>query len=170
MQPAFQRGPSKGPSVAETTLIRRFQEKAPVDLDGVANALGIKVYTDDLGTISGILRKDKKLGGDSGYVILVNKNHPLNRQRFTVAHEIGHFILHRDMGDEIRDDEFYRALPGPLETEANAFAADLLMPWNLIRRGQDAGHSSLYDLARHLGVSQQALAYRLGLPWDQDWK
>jgi Zn-dependent peptidase ImmA (M78 family) len=103
----------------------------------------------------------------------VQKSHPFTRQRFTVAHELGHFVLHSsyinpDTG--IQDDEFYRALSGPLETQANQFAADVLMPWRLINQLQGLGTKDLSSLASKLVVSKQALAIRLGLPYDQTWE
>lgn len=133
--------------------------------------MGIAVYADQLGsTVSGLIRRDRDEGGESGYLILVNQDHPPNRQRFTVAHEIAHFVLHCGGAErEIRDDQFYRALSGPLEREANEMAADILMPWHLINGLQDRGVTDLVDLARELRVSRQALAIRLGLPFDQDW-
>ncbi|MBN9487881.1 MAG: ImmA/IrrE family metallo-endopeptidase [Alphaproteobacteria bacterium] len=153
------------------TILAHYKNIAPVDVVAVARDIGIRVYTSKLGSISGILRRDNKLGGASGFVIFVNEAHHINRQRFTVAHEIGHFMLHRDRAENgIQDDEFYRALSGPLETGANQFAADLLMPWPLVKRLQDSGITGLESLARALAVSKQAMAYRLGLPYDQDWE
>lgn len=153
-------------------VIAQHQSSFPVNVSAVARDLGIAVYSDPTlaDNISGVLRKDSNFGGSSGYLILVKASHPPARQRFTVAHEIGHFVLHRrEINDGIEDDEFYRALPGPLERQANEFAADLLMPWPLISRLQDEGVTKLDDMAKRLGVSKQALAIRLGLPYDQDW-
>jgi len=154
-------------------ILSLYRTRAPVDVVAAARDLGINVYSKLLlGGVSGILRRDEKLGGPSGFVILVQSTHHQNRQRFTVAHEIGHFILHRknaDLDGGIEDDEFYRALSSPQEREANQFAADLLMPWPLIRTLQERGISGLEPLASALGVSRQALAIRLGIPYDQDW-
>jgi hypothetical protein len=155
-------------------ILAFYRGKAPVDVVAAANDLGINVYSQKLAPgISGILRRDEKLGGPSKFVILVSSDHHVNRQRFTVAHKLGHFILHRVRAEDeggIQDDEFYRALSGPQETEANQFAANLLMPWPLIRTLQNRGFNTLEELARALGVSQQAMAIRLNIPYDQDWK
>ncbi|MGY0791567.1 ImmA/IrrE family metallo-endopeptidase [Azospirillum argentinense] len=147
-----------------------YQQRHPVDLMGIAREFGINVFTAELGpNLSGLIRRDP-MGGSSGYVILVNKDHPPNRQRFTIAHELAHFVLHCGRQDgEIRDDQFYRFLPGPLEREANELAAEILMPWTLINRLTTAGVNDLADLAKELMVSRQALAIRLGIPYDQDW-
>ena len=68
------------------------------------------------------------------------------------------------------DDYFYRAFSGPLEKEANEFAADVLMPKRLLLRAMDDGFTQLDDLARLFRVSKQSMAIRLGLPYDQDWE
>lgn len=165
--------PLQAERLAALKVIERFQQQAPVDVGGVAAALEVNVFAEDLGkNVSGILRRDDKLGGKSGYVILVHTRHPLNRQRFTVAHELGHFVLHRDRvnaADVIEEDEFYRAFPGPVEREANEFADDLLMPWSLINVITGDGVKDLPTMAERLGVSKQALAIRLGLPYDERW-
>jgi hypothetical protein len=155
------------------TIVAKHQSVAPVNVAAVARELGVSVFAADLGQgVSGVLKRDSQ-SGSSGYTIYVQKSHPLPRQRFTVAHELGHFVLHSsyfnpDVG--IKDDEFYRALPGPLETQANQYAADLLMPWKLINQLQNAGSTDLPSLANKLAVSRQALAIRLGLPYDQTWE
>jgi predicted transcriptional regulator len=152
-------------------VIRRHQSAAPVDVGALARDLGINVYQDDLGRhVSGVLRRDEEIGGDSGYAIIVNSAHPPARKRFTVAHEIAHFVLHRGKAASgIEDDEFYRCLSNELEREANRYAAEILMPWPLVNRLQDDGKTELGTLSKALGVSKQALAIRLGLPYDQDW-
>jgi len=167
-------GTAMAPSIrrqGEWSAIRPFLDKAPVDVGKAAESLGIKVLQSGLGPrISGILRRDPSQGARSGYVIIVNDAHPFNRQRFTVAHELGHFVLHRsDDFTELADDEFYRALPGPLEREANEFAADILMPWALINSLMAEGCDELPKIADRLKVSRQALAIRLGLTYDQEW-
>lgn len=88
-------------------------------------------------------------------VILVNTKSPVDRKRLTIAHELGHLVLHSvDVSDEI-------------ESEANSFAAELLMPSETIRpqlRNLTLGR--LQDLKRVWLVSMQALierAYHLGV-------
>lgn len=157
--------------VSDFPVIVRHQQVAPVDVFSIARDLGIAVYRSDLENgISGVLRKDNKFGGTSGYVCLVKKGHGKTRQRFTVAHEIAHFLLHRSEAEKgLSEDEFYRSLSNPLEAEANQFAADILMPWHLINDLTEKGVVELGKLAAALEVSKQALAIRLGLPYDQDW-
>lgn len=109
----------------------------PVDAEAIAKAEGILVVRRrfDDGDVSGMLFRD----GDN-HVIGVNSAHPRPRQRFTIAHELGHRALHP--GREIildvpvrvnlRDRTSSMATDFE-EIEANAFAAALLMPESLIR-------------------------------------
>jgi hypothetical protein len=157
------------PQIPDATLrlIDHFQNEAPVDVLGLAGALGLNVWEDDLPEgISGKLFRDSDNGGDSGYSILVNSPEPPVRKRFTTAHEIAHFILHRDLIDSgIEDDALYRSrLTNAMEAAANRLAADILMPYRLIRELQRAGFSEIPDLANKLQVSQHALSIRLGVP------
>lgn len=85
-------------------------------------------------------------------VIVVNANHPGERQRFTLAHELGHLCL--------------KAMPGlDIEDACNRFAGALLMPRALLEREVGKRRSviwlrELFELKRLLGVSAQAVAYR----------
>src|SRR5664279_2674779 len=79
-------------------IIAKYQTTAPVDVVAIASHLGLNVWeTKSLPeSISGKIFKDPMNGGSSGFSILVNASHSLPRKRFTIAHEIGHFILHRN--------------------------------------------------------------------------
>lgn len=107
-------------------------------------------------------------------VIAVNQMHPLTRRRFTIAHEIGHLVLHR--GVPVHVDQGFRInLRDPSsaqgqeieEIEANAFAANLLMPFYWLRNDLRADlidlddSSEVKELAERYQVSQQAMLIRL---------
>jgi Zn-dependent peptidase ImmA (M78 family)/DNA-binding XRE family transcriptional regulator len=82
-------------------------------------------------------------------VMLVNERTPTDRLRLTIAHELGHLCLH---SVEVTD---------TMEDEANSFAAEFLMPTEVIRsqlRNLTLGR--LQDLKREWGVSMQALVER----------
>ena len=115
--------------------------------------------------------KDIETGGTSGYAIFVNNNHHTHRRRFTIAHEIGHFVLHGDLiGDGIAEDYLLRAdgFPNRIETEANKFAASLLMPRHLMIDYQIQGILSIPELAKIFNVSKDAMSIRLlGIPYRQ---
>jgi predicted transcriptional regulator len=148
--------------------IRPFQAKAPVDIVQIADRLGLKVWKEKMPeNISGMIKRDSRLGGSSGYSIVVNPSHARTRQRFTIAHEIAHYLLHRDrIGDGIEDDVLMRSgLSNLEEIQANKLAARILMPIHLIRREMNAGVRTVPDLARRFDVSAQAMSIRLDLPF-----
>jgi len=149
-------------------LIERFQQVAPVDVVGLADALGVNVWEDDLDApISGKLFIDRLNGGTSGYSIVVNKIEPLRRKRFTVAHEIAHFILHRDdLENGIVEDALFRGgLSDSKEREANKLAADILMPFSLIEKLMQEGTRTVEGLSDALQVSKAAISIRLGVSY-----
>ena len=85
-------------------LIEKHQHSVPIDVYEIAMDLQIKVYIEKgwPNGLSGKIVKDALSGGQSGYAIYVNGDHAETRQRFTLAHEIAHFILHKEnIGDGI---------------------------------------------------------------------
>jgi hypothetical protein len=131
--------------------IRSFQTAAPVDVVEIARAFGIQVWEGDPGPgMAGKLFRDPINGGDAGYSILVNAADSYVRKRFTVAHEIAHFFLHRDRVEAkgyISDDVWYRSgMSTREEAEANRMAADILMPRPLIAHYRRQGIQDLNQL------------------------
>lgn len=153
--------------------IARAQRNAPVDVDGLCAELGIRLHKAYLEQdISGELIPQQ----NDKYQINVNADHPLTRQRFTIAHEIGHFIFHRHLiGEGLDDNRAYRSTNqgkyhntsiGPEEeTEANRFAAGLLMPKHLLDKHTKSGvnEADIADLAQLFGVSERSMKIRLEL-------
>jgi hypothetical protein len=151
------------PSIRE--CLQRHQRVAPVKVGALASDLGLTVLRSDLPPgISGMLSRDPS--DRDKWVIRVNRHEHKHRQRFTIAHEIAHFLLHKDeIKDGISDDSFYRSgLSERREWEANKLAADILMPWNLVRGLAAEGKTTLNDLALALEVSEAAMNIRLGNP------
>jgi Zn-dependent peptidase ImmA (M78 family) len=121
------------------------------------------------GAMSGMIyRKD-----EGGAIIGVNSMHPTTRRRFTIAHELGHLMLH---GDELHIDEGFpfafrdeisSLAVDPAEIEANQFAAELLMPEAWIAAEVRVQHLDIESedfieaLARKFGVSVQSMTHRL---------
>lgn len=143
--------------------------KAPVDVEAVARGLGALVrYSPFEGELAGMLVR-----GDGQPVIGVNSIHPRNRQRFTIAHECGHLLLHKaevhvDRRLQVhRRDEMSSMAIDPDEIEANRFAAELLMPYDLImadlkgRQIDIEDDSQIRELADKYGVSAQSMTLRL---------
>lgn len=128
---------------------------------------GIEIRSITLGKVSGLLARDGKQT-----IIGINRDQAVVRQRFTMAHEYGHYILHEGLQSHF-DERFrinYRneasATAGSVvEIEANYFAACLLMPRRFLDIAQalefmddDAG---VKRLARIFSVSQHAMSLRL---------
>jgi Zn-dependent peptidase ImmA (M78 family) len=134
-----------------------------VDVEALARDLGLTLVREPSfhRDIAGKIVRDTH--SPSGFTIYVNANDPRRRQRFTIAHEIGHFVLHRDLiGDGITDDGLYRSPLGDhMERQANALAADILMPRRLLRTLWRDGQRSLAQLANRFDVSDAALRIRL---------
>ncbi len=151
-------------------IARKHLQSAPVNVVRLTYDLGMVLYEtgDWPETASGMIQKDRKGGGKSGYAIIVNDKHCEARRRFTIAHEIGHFVLHPDLiGDSIGDDWLYRSrLPSIREAEANRFAVNLLMPNDLIEKVAADGADTIPDLARVFEVSRSTVSARLGIPFE----
>jgi len=77
--------------------LREFCQTLGGDPVKLANELGLKVFEHDLpDDEDGYISFDPRLDSESGFVIFLNKERSPERKRFTVAHEIGHFVLHRN--------------------------------------------------------------------------
>lgn len=149
-------GPEGAASDARKIAEQKLLTRIPLDVVALAQALGLKVSKEPMAEhMSGYLRRTA-----DGWVLGVNSLHHRNRQRFTIAHEIGHYMLHRDHSS-FEDGLLFRkdANKNPQETEANQFASFLLMPKfefqsALATEGIDA-------VAAKFGVSRQAAEYRI---------
>lgn len=142
----------------------------PIDVKALAERYGIAVREGQMEeNVSGML-----VVKEQGAIIGVNQAHHPNRQRFTIAHELGHYFLHRHKGRVFVDAApvFFRDAASAegddwQEVEANAFAAELLMPKaDLVAEVRSAPIDAFDDLAlrriaAHFGVSVQALTIRL---------
>jgi hypothetical protein len=157
----------KNETLTPGQVIAKYQIQAPVDVVAIATELGLNVWAMALpANISGKIFRDPLNGGQSGFSVAVNSQDAFVRQRFTVAHEIAHFVLHRERlesGDLI-DDAMYRSgLSSKEETAANRLAADILMPMPLIQTLVSAGIREPQSLANKLQVSLAAIKIRLGI-------
>lgn len=144
--------------------------QVPVDVFAVTTHLGLDVLAEALdSSTSGVL-----VVGVEHAVIGVNQHHHRRRQRFTIAHELAHYVLHRHASNVFVDSTltFHRNKTSAegvdrQEVEANAFAAELLMPEGLLKQYWEAQQLDLYDdvalarLAARFDVSEQALTIRL---------
>lgn len=155
-------------------LLRRLKvNRPPVPVERIARGLGAQLaYEPFEGELSGLLHRQR-----DSIVIGVNDRHSRTRQRFTIAHEIGHCLLHpgkpfvldRTVKMNFRDGLASTATDRE-EIEANAFAAELLMPVSMVpveaRSVAQDIHQLTADnlvsiLAPRFAVSQQAMRFRL---------
>jgi Zn-dependent peptidase ImmA (M78 family) len=93
--------------------------------------------------------------------IIFNTDDSSARQRFTIAHELGHFVLGHGTSPRDTSNVFSSSAGNPIERAANQFAAHLLMPADAIRMMISQGHSSTDALAKIFGVSTAAMSYHL---------
>lgn len=148
-------------------VLQRHLQSVPVKLGSLASDLGVSVKISNMKPgVSGQIRKE----GDS-YVIRVNRYEARERQRFTIAHELSHFLLHKPEIDKspdgITDNVLYRSgAPEVIEFEANRLAAEIAMPKHLIDdRMRDFGglvsDEVIESLAAEFEVSKAAMEIRL---------
>jgi Zn-dependent peptidase ImmA (M78 family) len=159
---------------AQKILEEHGIEEPPIPVEELARLVGAEVQRRPNGPdISGLLYRDDS--NPDVVVIGVNLDEAPVRQRFTIAHELGHLLMHpgrqlwvdrsvrvnlREVGEHGRGGE---------EREANWFAADLLMPEHMVRttaarlaqRRQVTEDSLVLALADTFQVSRQAMGYRL---------
>ena len=99
---------------------------------------------------------------DGVWVIRVNKNQNIRRQRFTVAHELGHYMMHRNKSESFTDEVFFRTeKKDAIEYRANEFASQLLMPEERVRRAIAGGDRNLGKLSERFNVSSAAMKARV---------
>jgi len=162
---------------AKKILIEANIKSAPVDIEKIISNLEIEYIETDQAEndLSGFI---KRLGKNDKPVIVVNKSHGEQRRRFTAAHELGHYILHsmHDVFvDTTNEKVFFRKKDSslsvdPKEIQANNFAAELLMPSDMLAKditdGLPTEDASLNQLVKKLAdkynVSTQAMTVRLG--------
>lgn len=139
----------------------------PIDPYAVAQKMGIKVEH-RVGLpdkVDGLLIKENP---GTPLLAIINHESHINRQRFTLAHEIGHYTYLSENEPEKLNGlglvEYKNELSSlgtdKREIDANAFAASLLMPESVVRRWSYEGRTREM-MASSFGVSLQALGYRL---------
>jgi Zn-dependent peptidase ImmA (M78 family) len=150
-------------------LIAPYQSTVPIDPKFIAEQIGLRVweFNDMPDTVSGKLFADSVNGGRAGFSIGVNASEGYRRKRFTIAHELAHYLLHRDLitNGILVDDTLYRSgLTSHEETQANKLAADILMPYSLLNALVSQGITDVSELANRFKVSLPAMKIRLNIP------
>jgi Zn-dependent peptidase ImmA (M78 family) len=147
--------------IVESILLRHWDGLLPVDVESIARARGCRLLPRKGLDVSGeVCRRDQ------GWEIVYNADDHEVRQRFTIAHELGHVELGHlaDREKCLRDPREHYSLEcfDPRERDANRFAASLLMPARAVRAAvanmQDPDIEKLAELFR---VSRLAMGIRL---------
>lgn len=159
-------------AAAQATL-QRFRElydsdAPPVDVEELASSLcRLRVRRgDDLASVAGVAEGTRLSGVliPRLWEIWVRRDEPAARCRFTIAHEIGHHVLHSDGATVMcrpTDVEQAEGSARVREREANMFAAELIMPEALVREYADRDGADPFALSERFAVSSLAMAFRL---------
>lgn len=137
---------------------------APINIEAIVKKLGIEISYAPSIDYSGILIRKS----DGCVLMGINNNESLGRMRFSTAHELGHYLLHKDsVTIDYRSKQHLTKKPKK-EVLADYFAANLLMPEIFIK--EDFKNSTkngvffeqnLIELADKYQVSNEAMKYRL---------
>lgn len=157
-------------------LLREYEiNECPVPIEKIIRKKGI-ILVDDIpfdDHISGFIKLRNKAGQP---VIAVNSTHPVERKRFTMAHELGHFLMHTIDPVYVEENRIYfrnakssQSIDWK-EIQANQFAAELLIPTNKIIKdlpdgfvlGSDEGNDLIESLAKKYLVSVEAMTIKIG--------
>ena len=131
----------------------------------IAKALGIEVYESNFNeydNVDGFLEYPRK--AHTKPKIYLNKNRTAARKKFTLAHELGHFVLHKDTNKKYRFDRFDYSkddLTTKEETEANYFAASLLVPKEKLKSILALAKGNREIAALYFGVSKPVIENRI---------
>jgi hypothetical protein len=142
-------------------VAQKFVKTAAPDLAALCRDLGLRIREVPAKGFDGALIRSK--AGQKGIVAVRANIREASRKRFTIAHEIGHFIIphHRNLGNlcqERKIESFDRNLNRP-EIEANEFAAELLLPSGILRKRFNLAEFSLAQtsaVAAEFGTSLTA--------------
>ena len=149
---------------ANELLEKAKMDRPPIDAHDLCKKCGVLVLERSFPeALSGLV-----FAYEQGAVIGVNADQPETRRRFTIAHELGHYLLRHHEQSTAHEERFHldlaeRMPPGfdlRAERAANDFAADLLMPRRLMAAAFDQSRDPIV-LAESFNVSQVAMGIRL---------
>ncbi len=148
-------------------IIRELELNIPISVESVAKKYSVEInkVNDKTISVSGLLYRKEGVA-----YMAINSAETPERQRFTIAHEIGHFLLHesKDIFVEYRPKTYEKkgVLKNTKEIEANHFAASLLMPReeleNDVKNLNDLiSENDIHFLSSKYQVSEEAMTFRL---------
>lgn len=154
----------------EKLINQIYKKKGFVDVVELANSLGLDVYAtaSDDPEFNASIEYDRNL---KKYKILVNQNHHLFRQRFSIAHEIAHYLEHKKLvatkGFVNRENKSSHKYD-QIEQQADKVAAAILLPTNILYRWVEKKHlnteldeAQLDELCDNFRVSKMMAILRL---------
>jgi len=171
------RKPSTFRTVTGQTLVKetinKYTAHIPVDIRGLVTAIGLALYRGPLGSNRGLIERNLRKGGFSGYLIVINQAYPLGDQRVAVAHELSHYLKDRNrFTDRLVDNRMYSSgLSNHVEEQADKIALDWLVPGKqLARIREEVGYDNAEELARVFKVPVQEMKIRIGqIPRRTRW-
>lgn len=155
---------------SELDIVQDYMGDEPVEPEKILHALNVDYSEEPLPAgQSGYIQSL----GDGRFRVVVNSNESPQRRRFTAAHELAHYMLHRDLLSQhgqmnrhidcLFDGDACHDRPSPLhqrhEVQANKLAARIIMPASRIRHYEAQGES-VAELAQRFGVSVAAMEIR----------
>lgn len=156
---------------AEKVLQDNFVAQPPVPVYDIARKNGLKIarvhFPTKYSHIQGFITKE-----NNAYIMYVNADDSIGEQNFTIAHELGHWKLHKaQLEKDLNKSVLFRLSiaelnKDKLEAEANLFAATLLIPDELYEKYKDDLDQK--GLADKFGVSEDIIGYKLKLLQEKD--
>lgn len=156
---------SKAHDMVSQVLKDNYVISYPINIRDIIRNYGLDIleldYKSDPKTkdVAGVINPEKKR-------IYVEESDTESRKAFTIAHELGHWLLHqKQLNEDNRYTVLYRLAIGwynhePIEAEANYFAACLLVPEAMLKEEYQKIQDPK-ELARIFNVSDEMMGYRL---------
>jgi Zn-dependent peptidase ImmA (M78 family) len=149
---------------AKEVISLNYLQQPPIDIYSLAKNYGLHIFKEAFPSaylnVSGFITITNGVPQ-----LFVNSNDSVKRRNFTVAHELGHWLLHKDKIIEDPNLAILFRIPlgtlntDPLEKEANAFAAELLVPKSMLDSFRN--NKTPRQLSELFNVSEEVIGYRL---------
>jgi Zn-dependent peptidase ImmA (M78 family) len=144
-------------------IVSKLNLSIPINVEDIAKSLSVQIKKTPSKDFSGLLFRKNEVA-----FMAINNEESLVRQRFTIAHELGHFFLHEDKNTfiEFRNREG-NIIKNRKEREANQFAASLLMPRAFLEKDikclptNSISETEINYLSQRYKVSEESMTYRL---------
>jgi hypothetical protein len=152
--------------------INKYAAEIPLNIRGMVSAFGLALYRGPLGTNRGLIERNLRKGGFSGYLIVVNEVYSIEDQRVAAAHELSHYMKDRDrITDRLVDNRMYSSgLANHVEEEADRVALHWLVPGKQLARIRKEVGDNAEELARIFKIPVHEMKIRTGeIPRRHRW-